>query len=332
MQRKLVLILLFLFCSFILLNAMPYTFMGKMKVPTAYVLPDKVMELSFTNYMSAFSKDFTNTQNMDYQYDFGAMLSYGIKDRVELAVIANGNGKAHMNAKANLITEGDYIPAVAIGADNLFSEIKDYRDTYLINKLTSDYYDYTEFEDYIKNSYYMVLSKTVNFSSVKTAFHVGAGHGRFEAVRYKRENHSGDPIEIGHAPISSQLAGAFMGMEISPVSWLNLVGEYDAGYLNVGADFNFNTYFTLSAGAYRVDDSSLDKTRFAVNMRYVFDVFAPDKYTGRYSYGAKLVGNGPTLRRASGDKSLMEELERIRDRRKQIDEETQEYKKILEEQ
>ncbi len=326
------------------LNAVPYTCLGYMKVPTGYVLPHLMGEISIVGYAGPGVQEYDTVKNSsgvdipvskdaDMQFTYSAAINYGFFDRVDLGLVyaGVGDGMFYANMKAQLIYESETMPAVAVGVDNMFSEFKDsYRDD--DSEAYTDRLDfgYADPDDYTAWSPYIVLSKATIlrgvsvFEQLETVITVGWGQNRFE----------------GNKAISKRLGGMFGAVEFKPLPYLSVIGEMDGYNFNATLNFIYQNY-EARVGLYRIEEYGQRDPKIALNLKYTLDAFSEVKAAGknkRYSPTAEIVPDrrGTRVIRKSnesstGENPLLEELEAIRAKRRQAEKELEEIRKVLEE-
>jgi len=324
------------------LQAMPYTCLGGMKVPSAYVLPHLMAEFSAVSYFGPGVSDagweqrpngsYMAAEEQDFQFTYAGVFNFGLFDRIELGAAYTGNEMFLLNAKLQILYESETLPALSVGMDNLFSDItQEDRDD---NKIDYSEYNFADPDDYTANSIYVVMSKStvlrgLPFSNyLETILHLGFGQNRFE----------------GNVEVSKQLGGLFGAVEIRPIQYLSLIAEMDGYNLNFGANIMYKN-FEFGAGLYRIEEISRDEgdrttPKFAINVRYTLDYFSEIKAAGKYAQFNPVAEIRPDQRRqesvrrdtgATGDNPLLEELEAIRAKRRQAERELEEIKRVLEE-
>jgi hypothetical protein len=321
--------------------AIPYAVLGNINIPDAYVLPNKMMEFSLTNY---FVLEGTNYKEMaesgsqlaggadGYNLSFSA--SVGLFDRFELGFVATNYKLYFGNFKVKLFTESEKFPSIALGLENLFSKVQNSEEKIITN------YDFTDPEDYIKNSFYVVMSKSLLLLSevpalehVETTFHLGVGNRRFK----------------GQRSIVKDLNGLFGGMDIKPSQYLSFNGEIDGHNLNLGINVYYKN-FTVRTCVYRLEDMFKDKDnayygqKFALGIKYTLDKFSEIKASDKERPGYQPASPRVKQRTIAGSLAdteavessgevnpLLEELRLIRERRKQAEKELEEIRKLLKE-
>ncbi len=320
---------LLVFSLFSSLVAIPYTVLGNVNTPDGYVLPHLMAEINYTSY---FVNDEPAFGDDDIHYAQGAALSVGILNRGELAIIAASEDIYHFNGKVKLITETPKYPSLAIGVDNMFGKYSDTDNNQTIG-------DLPDRDDYIKNSPYVVLSKSTliltNLSylpQLETVFHFGIGTRKFR----------------GKGSTTKHASGFFGGVDFRFSEFIGSHLEFDSRNINIGIDLFFRN-FTFRAGMFEVEDYFKIKGdnsgyKFAFNLKYTLDMFsdvkARDKDRTRevnYPIGrSKAVETfkqqeQKTQQQNTSNDPILEELKKISERRKQAEKELEEIKKLLEE-
>ena len=346
MKGRIFIVVVLLFAA-ALLQAVPFTCLGGIKVPSAYVLPHLMAEFSAVSYfgpgvdeikyadVNSYSGDelYIADEEQDLQFTYAGMFTIGLFDRLELGAVYTGNEFFMLNAKAQLLYESETLPALSVGIDNLFSDItkEDLDD----GKVDHEEYNFADVDDYTANSIYVVLSKStvlrgLPFSNyLETVLHLGFGQNRFE----------------GNVELSKQLGGLFGAIELRPVPYLSLIAEMDGYNVNFGANVMYKN-FEFRAGMYRIEEigrkeAGRDMPKFALNVRYTLDYFSEIKAAGKNAQFNPVAEIRPDQRRrdevrrdtgaTSGDNPLLEELEAIRAKRRQAEKELEEIKRVLEE-
>jgi len=322
MKLNLILILSVLLINSLLV-AIPFTTQGEIKVPDAYILNHKMAEISYTSYMSA---NKNGDEDDEYNHDFAGVINVGLYDRLELGFVGTGNEMFYANLKAKLVEENEFLPAIAIGVDNLFSKVPEYREDSdeKIPGSVSD--DVTDVDDYIRNSFYFVMSKSSLLRGLpfvpylESTMHLGIGSRRFK----------------GNLKLSKQLAGLFVGFEAKPVRWMSMLAEMDGYNLNAGLKFKYKNV-ALRTCAYRVEELDRRELKYAVNLIYTLDNFSQVKLSDE-NYGHAKRGTvvpGKQIITKKGDvvygSPLLDELEAIRERRKRAEKQLEEIRELLKE-
>ncbi|MCD4817643.1 MAG: hypothetical protein K8S23_03000 [Candidatus Cloacimonetes bacterium] len=347
-MNRFILIVLFL-SLFGILFSIPYGVLGNINMPDAYVLPSKMIEVSLTNYFvvngTNFSDMATDAESQISEltggaenYNLAFSASVGLFNRLELGLVATNYDIIYGNVKLKLYSESEKFPAISVGMENLFSKVANSDSAIIVNKD----YNFTDPEDYIKNSPYIAMSKSTllltevpYFEHLETTFHFGIGARRFQGQRSKTKN----------------LHGAFGGIDLKPSKYISINGEIDSQNLNLGMNF-FYKNFTVRTCVYRLEDFFKEKdnayygNKFALGIKYTLDKYsevkAADKDRSSYQPTAsprvkqrkKIAADFSEVQDAGGVQEanpLLEELRLIRERRKQAEKELEEIRKLLKE-
>ena len=102
------------------LFSIPFTTQGGIKVPDAYVLSDKMSDLSYVSYMSS-------KIHGDYEHNFAVSANLGLFDKLQVGFVGTSLNVYYANLKFQAIRETETLPAIAVGIDNLFSKVDDFR-------------------------------------------------------------------------------------------------------------------------------------------------------------------------------------------------------------
>jgi len=328
-MKKRVLLFVSIFCLFnIALFSIPYSTLGNINIPDAYVLPHKMVDISYTNYFVSDGM-VVGVDGRYNEYDFAGSIRFGLFDRGELGVVYTSTAGVFGNLKVRVINETETLPALSIGLTNLFSSVSDYEK----EDLAEEGHEFTDVQDYISNSPFLVLSKSLVIITgipamdyLETSFHFGMGQRRF----------------LGKGETTKSFGGLFWGMDIKPSRFWGFDLEWDSQNINLGLN-GFYKNFTLRAGMYEVEDflgvkGDEGSKKFAVNLKYTLDKFSELKATEKR---AKTVGvQQRAIQRVTpadeetydeDSNPLHEELEQIRQRRKQAEKELEEIRKLLQE-
>ena len=326
-------LLLFVLVAASALLAIPYTAMGTINIPDAYVMPHMMMDISTTGLMTAdgYLEQKEGILDPDRgpgaysELDYAGNLRIGLFNKAELGIVYTSTAGVFANFKFKLITETETLPAISFGMLNIFSEVGDPKLGYFRGE-----YDYPDPIDYVKFSPFTVLSKSTvivtgisGMDYVETTLHLGLGARRFR----------------GRGKYSGYVNGLFGGLEIKPSKHWGVLGEIDGQDMNLGINFFFKN-FTVNAGIFRMEDlaNSALGNKIAFNLKYTMDKFSELKInerrvkasTTRYMQNKTVPGSGGSYYE-SGTNPLQEELEQIRQRRKQSEKELEEIRKLLQE-
>jgi hypothetical protein len=306
------------------LQAVPIGNLGNIRVPNAYVMPGNMLTLSYGNYFAAddwhSSSTFVNTSTLDHKYNYywDGMVNFGIMNRAEVGFVASDHGLYCGNAKLKILEETVRLPAVTIGADNLFSKVPAEKNLEKWDNIWEPYM-------YERNSIYGAITKSsvvrgLGFANyLETVITLGAGNNRF----------------IGQNEITHKLKGVFLALEVKPSPAWSIIGEMDGFNLNAGikATFmNFNAQFSM------LQLEQYQSLRFGLNVGYTFDKYVTTKRPnvlfglegGQQEFaGRRTVTNPEEIKQGN---ELLDELRMIREKREQAEKELGEIKKILQEQ
>jgi len=297
------------FCALVLaitsINAVPYTTMGYIRTPDAYVLPHKAADITLTNYLRREKNSFGDNF-YPYEYVPMGMLNIGLFNRVEIGAWG-GDKLGFINAKVKVIEETRSIPQVAVGVDNLLSPIKE--DATKI-KPGSEFSSNVDNCYYEKNSPYVVFSKTsvlkgmAGIKLLESAITVGVGRNKF----------------IGQVPLAKRFAGIFGSITIKPQKNLALTFENDGFNLNAGAQYTYKN-FAFKVAYVGIEEQ--ENNRIGIGLSYLFDKYAdaqrrPGLFMDDEAESAK--GSESTIVPANGrdinaNSDLLDELKKLREQR-----------------
>lgn len=319
MNKKFGFVIVLVLLSLTMLGAMPYLCLGNINIPDAYVLPNKMVDFGYVNY---FVSDGHVYGDADYDaYDYGGYLRFGILDRAELAVVYTNTADVFGELKLQIISETESIPALSVGVSNLFSSVDDFE----LDDPTLDY-EFTDPSDYIKNSPYIVVSKSLvlitgipRIDYLETSFHGGVGVRKYLAKGETMKN----------------MSGIFGGIDVKPSKYWGMDLEMDAHNINIGINA-FYKNFSLRCGLYELEDYLGAKDgggskKVAINLNYTLDSFSDIKVTEdrKKTKSADSLHNVSPTGTQEGKNALKEELEQIRQRRKQAEKELDEIRELL---
>ena len=326
-KRVLLLVAILILCN-IALFSMPYSALGNINIPDAYVLPHLMMDVSYINYFVV-DGVVPSLEGEDYNdYDLGASLRFGLFDRGELGIIYTNTAGIMGNLKFRLINETETLPAISFGMLNLFSNVNDMDKVELAEE-----HEFTDPVDYISNSPFLVISKSLVIITgipvmdyLETSFHFGMGQRRFQ----------------GKGEVVKDFAGVFWGMDIKPSRYWGFDLEWDSQNINFGLN-GFYKNFTLRAGMYEMEDffgikDEYSSKKYALNIKYTIDKFselkASEKRKKTVATQHRAMQKVTPKNEETYDEDsnpLHEELEQIRQRRKQAEKELEEIRKLLQE-
>ena len=331
-KRFLFLISVLCFLS-ITLWSMPYSTMGNINIPDAYILPHKMVDFSLTNYfigdgVTALKEGVLPQDNM---YDFSGSIRFGLFDRGELGIVYTSTAGVFGNLKFRIINETETLPAISFGITNLFSSMSNYE---LADEFNGELgQDFTDPQDYISNSPFIVVSKSLVIITgipvmdyLETSFHFGMGTRRFYGKGY----------------LVRDFAGVFWGIDVKPSRFWGVDLEWDAQNINIGLNGYYKN-FTLRAGMYELEDffgikGDLGSKKYAVNLKYTLDKYSELKASEKRKRTSSVQQRAIKRVSPSGEEvydedsnPLRDELEQIRQRRKQAEKELEEIRKLLQE-
>ncbi|MDD3050449.1 MAG: hypothetical protein PHR06_04820 [Candidatus Cloacimonetes bacterium] len=302
--------------------AVPFITLGEIRIPDAYVLPHKMAEISYTSYMSA---NLNGNDDNEYHHYWAGNINIGLFERLELGFVGTGSEIYLLNVKAKLLNETEYLPAISLGVDNLFSKVPNLKEDD-IDIPSSLIDEETTFDDYIRNSVYFVMSKSSLVRGLpfipylQSTMHIGIGGRRFQ----------------GSVSLSKQLAGLFIGFEAKPADWFSVVAELDGYNFNTGLKLNYRNIM-LRTALTRIEELDRRKLKYAFNLVYTLDYFSSDKISrkGIDHARSQVVVPGKQIITRKGDvvsgSPLMDELEAIRERRKRAEQQLDEIRELLKE-
>jgi len=323
MKKKIVVSCLFLMMLSSIF-AVPYASMGNVNIPDAYILPHKMIDLGYTNYFVSNIGEGASAVAEDLEgYDFAITSRFGLYNRAELGVIYTSYEKIYANVKVRLINESETVPALSVGAVNLFSGVSE--------DDLDEGVDFPDGRELLANSPFIAVSKSIvivtglnGMNYLETTFHGGIGGRKFQ----------------GQGEITKNLSGLFLGLDIRPSKYLSVDLELDAQNINLGLNAYFQN-FVLRAGIYEIESImgvNERGTRIALNVGYTFDQFSdvkaaerrkPVEVTPGRTYQPAETGRESYQQATPMDNPLMDELEEIRKRRQQAEKELEEIRKLL---
>jgi hypothetical protein len=297
--------------------AVPYTTIGHLRVPNAYLLPHKSAEFTYVSYLRRVKNDFEELP--DYEYIPCGLINIGLFDRVGIAGWA-GDDLGFVNLKLKLLEETASIPQVAIGIENLFSKVKQ-------NSVDIPYAEYPNPDKgfYEKNSPYIVFSKgsvirgMTGISLLETVFSIGVGGAKFK----------------GQDDIARRFEGFFGSITIKPEKNTYLTIENDGFNINLGAEYYYKNFgFKISY----VGLEEQENNRIGIALSYLFDKYA-DKRRKEISIPGEpmtsrefeLLESELTGKEIDVSQDLLEELKKLREQREHAQKVLDELRKQLKE-
>ena len=115
-MKKRVLLFVSILCLFnIALFSMPYSTLGNINIPDAYVLPHKMVDISYTNYFVNDGVLFDENGEIERYngYDFAGSIRFGLFDRGEIGIVYTSTAGVFGNLKFRLINETETLPAIS---------------------------------------------------------------------------------------------------------------------------------------------------------------------------------------------------------------------------
>ncbi len=297
------------------LAAFPLSRNGSINIPNAYTLPAGTIEMS-----GVYRVIYTQKGN-DYDTDFAYGIQVGVADKFEIGLTSYHKELIYGNLRYQIISETLNIPAVSVGVENLFSDVK-----YFTPEYTSEY-KISNAYDHIRSSPYFVMSKSGLFmregSEFQAELHFGLGTRSF-AYR---------------SSINRYFLGFFGGISIRPRENFVLVSELRGADLNLGLAWRIGN-LSVNMGVIQVEDI-LIKESLSVNamMGFTFclDFFstvkAEEKVAYQRSIGDRywqhLTSEKEQLEAIPPEVMLKMELEELYQRKEKLEEELEEINKIL---
>jgi hypothetical protein len=289
------------------IEAVPFTTMGYLRVPDAYVLPNKAAEITFTNYLRR-EYNVSHGPNAPYEYVPMGMLNIGLFNRFEIGAWG-GDKLGFFNAKAKIVDETTIIPQVTVGVDDILSPIG--IDAQKI-KPGQKFYDNPDRFFYEKNSPYVVFSKASvvkgwgDINILETVLSLGFGRNKFR----------------GQVALAHTFEGIFGSISVKPTKDVTLIAENDGFNLNLGAQYTYKNF------AFKIAYVGLEEqenNRIGIAFTYLFDKFAdsrqrPTLYMDDKSSSSKASESliSPQKGRdVNANKDLLDELKKLREQREQ---------------
>ena len=340
-------IYLFAFTSIIV--AIPFTTMGFMKVPEAYVLPKNIAEFSLSGFNYNEYSETTHGCPDKWNFSSAYTLNVGILNWAEIGLVYNilqkidinkerekpSDEKAfrndniekdifYVNAKLNLVKETDKFPAISIGIENMFSE--NYIDSIYTVRFDDENSFYShDIDDYRKNSVYITITKTILFRNLpilgtkEISLTTGIGSGRFKGTHDDKRFFKGI-----FASLNTKLSDKFM-----------LLIEEDGYCINSAIQYN-TRHTSVKLGLYRIDELATfnPHPRIAFSFQYKFDLFSKiGQEMPHNTLLFNLFSKKPAyeIKRKLTETTIEQELERIREKRKNAEKALEKLRKLLEE-
>jgi hypothetical protein len=341
----LVIVLIFAATS---LFGVPYTSLGHVNTPDAYIMPHKMLELSYTSFIVADARLGNSIESSNVTFDtdnignFVASVRYGLANRFEVGFVYSSDKIYFGNLKIKIVHETETIPAISFGLTNIFSGVEMWErsdDPSMTDAMNlNSQYEITDPIDYIQNSPYLAITKSVvlvtgipGMDYLETSFYGGIGLRRFQ----------------GPGLIVKNTQGIFGGIDLKPNNYVGLTLEWDTQNINLGINGYYKN-LTLRMGLYeledyfnikRFDDDGIrnSSTKFAVNLKLAIDKFSDVKYNERNK--VHVIKQRPKKTKYTpeypeydaAESTLSEELKQIRERRRQAEQELDEIRRLLQE-
>ncbi|HPT72093.1 MAG TPA: hypothetical protein PLE74_07405 [Candidatus Cloacimonadota bacterium] len=316
-------IFLTLVLAFTVLQAIPISNLGNIRVPNAYVMPGNMITVNYGSYFAAddWHTSALHISDLDhkYQYNWDAMINVGLLNHAEVGFVAAEHGVYMANAKLKILEETVRLPAITVGADNLFSKVPEK------SPEITQYKHIWESDMYERNSFYGAITKSsvvrglgiANY--LETVLTLGAGNNRF----------------VGQNELSHKIKGVFVALEVKPSPTWSVIGEMDGYNLNAGVKANYKNF---SGQFSMMELEQYQSLRVAVNVGYTFDKYVTTKRPnvlfglegGQQEYAGRRTVTDPEELKQGNE--LLDELRMIREKREQAEKELGEIKKILQEQ
>ena len=294
--------IVFILANFSPLSGGCFTQSGLIDIPTAYVLPHQVPEVSLSGLL------YTDQRGKDHMKG-GQMLNLGLFDWVQVGLTNESENNFAGSIRVKLLHDERYLPALAIGVQNITD-----------NEDISEYgQDFTYDRKQNYSAYFALSKKLPIFPALGLTFHGGIGSGRFQAAEGRR---------------AEKLHGIFLGMEMSPVRQLTFIFEEDGLDINMGIVFTPVEGLGIKAAITEIeqnfglesDTSSRDPktvTKLALGLSYRFDFF-------RRSVSRKERLLEVLREQEEENEALQRELEDIRMRRMKAEDEIEQLRQKLE--
>jgi len=248
-MKRITLALFVLACLVVSMEAAPLQHLGGLRTPDAFLIPQRSVEVSVTGY-------YRNVERPSYVdpdkngLTFYGMVGVGLFNWAQIDAFA-GDYVYYLNAKAKLLKESRYIPQIAVGLDNILSPVnrrraQDYRPYWdpevgdegapsaVYDPHGLGWIDHPDKVDYEYFSPYLVFSKNI-CRFVEFNFGIGAN-------RYTGQVHR-----------SRWFSGAFSSIEIMPVEYMSIMGEYDGKDFNAGLKLSYQN-LEARLGAEAIED------------------------------------------------------------------------------
>ena len=326
------------------LFGVPYTSLGHVNTPDAYIMPHKMLEVSYTTFLVAnpyMPGGEVGTPTFDVSREnlgnYVVGVRYGLANRFEVGFVYSSDKIYFGNLKIKIVHETESVPAISFGLTNIFSGVEMYNPSetpegYTDASWFNSQHDYTDPTDYIQNSPYLAFTKSFvlvtgvpGMDYLETSFYGGIGLRRFQ----------------GPGIVVKNTQGLFGGIDFKPNNYVGLTLEWDTQNINMGLNGYYKN-LTLRVGMFELEDyfnikGDVSSTKLAVNLKLAIDKFSDVKYNERNK--VHVIKQRPKKTKYTpeypeydaAESTLSEELKQIRERRKQAEQELDEIRRLLQE-
>ncbi len=310
MKKPILVIIALIMMQFLI--ASPYSSENSLGIRTAYILPHKMFDVSLSGLY--YQTDSDREEGLFY----GGTVNYGIKNRLQLGLMAMNEDLITANFKYAVVHESMRNPAIAIGIENLFSDIK-YTNP-------ESHTDLPDAFTYVKATPYFVASKTAVIrglplsKALETTLNIGLGSRGYD-TRGEKDQY---------------FMGFFGGLQIRPAQNLTLIGEMRGANLNMGMSYDFGN-LKATIGLISVEDNTKDNASFTGDfaLTYIFDKYSEVKNKDHRAFQTGKTATGEQLyvspERTDAADMLKEELRKIQERRERAEKELDEIKNLMKE-
>jgi hypothetical protein len=310
-MKKPILVIIVLFMMQFLI-ASPYSSENSLGIRTAYILPHKMFDVTLTG------RYYQTEADREEGLFYGGTFNFGIKNRVQLGLMAMNEDLITANFKVAVTHESMRIPAVAIGLENIFSDIK-YTNP-------SEYTDLPNEFQFVKMTPYFVASKTAVIrglplaNTLETTLNIGLGSRGYDT----------------RGEYDQYLMGFFGGLQLRPVKGLTLIGEMRGMNFNGGLSYEFGNLKT-TVGLIQIEDALKDVASMTADfaLTYTFDSLSEVKMKDQRAFQTGKTATGEQLyvspERSDAADMLKEELRKIQERRERAEKELDEIKNLMKE-
>jgi hypothetical protein len=310
-MKKPILVIIVLFMMQFLI-ASPYSSENSLGIRTAYILPHKMFDVTLTG------RYYQTEADREEGLFYGGTFNFGIKNRVQLGLMAMNEDLITANFKVAVTHESMRIPAVAIGLENIFSDIK-YTNPGSHTDLPSPF-------QYVKMTPYFVASKTAVIrglplaNTLETTLNIGLGSRGYDT----------------RGEYDKYMMGFFGGLQLRPAKGLTLIGEMRGMNFNGGLSYEFGNLKT-TVGLIQIEDALKDVASMTADfaLTYTFDSLSEVKMKDQRAFQTGKTATGEQLyvspERSDAADMLKEELRKIQERRERAEKELDEIKNLMKE-